>query len=451
MSPLSEVRGKPIAIRFSLVAATCFLIPAVLFYSMLFSNIVNLPMFDDYPALLNFLNDLTEIPTLPTKAYYFLVSQHHEYKLFFEHALFWTQLNLLGRINLALLCILGDSFIGPLAIVLWKMFLPHHSDKASRLILFIPIPWLLFQLQYAQTLNFAMGGLQNLPVLVFSLAAIYLLLRMTRWTLAAAVVCLVLSVSSSANGLLMIPIGMLILAFRRNYARLSIWALMSGICIAAYFYGYKSTLWLVPSESVIPPLAQFWRPVYVICFLGSAAGYPTKYGSFAFGLMMCVFYAYIAKRGYYSRNSMVGWSVLFLMLTAVGVAGLRSELGIIYSISSRYTIYSILLVIFAWFVIVEEWLIHKRRSPQYNRVFQGVVVGAVLFSLAMDVRGLRFLTRRNRDLVTGMILYERHPTQPTVGPIFPQPRSRDGQEFNLKARDILAKSAKLGIYQPPVY
>ena len=189
----------------------------------------------------------------------------------------------------------------------------------------------------------------------------------------------------------------------------------------------------------------------MICFLGSAGAYPIKSGSFVLGMMISVFYAYMTQRGYFGRNPTVGYSVLFLLLTSVGVAGLRSELGIIYSISSRYTIYSTLLLIFAWFGIVEEWLINERRSSRLNRIYLGAVVAAVLFSIAMDVWGLRFLVRRNRDLVIGMNLYEHHQSQPTAGPIFPPPKAKDGQEFNLRAREILAQSAKLGVYRPLVY
>ena len=252
MLPVFGIDAKSVTARFSIGMAAFFIaVPAVIFYSILFTHVVNVPMFDDYLALLEFLNHLTNIPTFSAKAYYLLTSQHHEYKLFFEHALFWMQLNLSGHVNLTLLCIIGDSFALWLGIVLWKMFLPRHADLATRLIFFVPIPWLLFQLQYAQTLNFAMGALQNLPVVVFSLEAIYLLFRKTRWAFFAALACLVLAVSSSANGLLMIPIGVLILAFGRNYARLIFWAAISALCVAAYLYDYSPTLWLVPSHSLV--------------------------------------------------------------------------------------------------------------------------------------------------------------------------------------------------------
>ena len=60
------------------------------------------------------------------------------------------------------------------------------------------------------------------------------------------------------------------------------------------------------------------------------------------------------------RNPLVSYCVLFLLLTAIGVAGLRSDFGLAQAVSSRYTVYSALFLILAWFAIVEEFLEHSR-------------------------------------------------------------------------------------------
>jgi hypothetical protein len=131
------------------IAAFFIAVPAVIFYVTFFRHLENAPINDDYPALLHFSNHLMALPHLSEKIYYILISQHNEYKHFLEHVLFWIQLELSGHIDFTVLCILGDSFVLGLALLLWKMFLPCHN-LATRLTLFIPISWLLFQLQYAQ-------------------------------------------------------------------------------------------------------------------------------------------------------------------------------------------------------------------------------------------------------------------------------------------------------------
>jgi hypothetical protein len=248
----------------------------------------------------------------------------------------------------------------------------------------------------------------------------------------------------------MIPIGGMILARHRSYTRLLVWAATSILCLAAYFYAYDSMLWLNPPRSSFSSFAQLSRPYYVMSFLGSAAGYPVKAASFVLGIAICVFYALLARRGYFHKNPTVGYGVLFLLLTSIGVAGIRSNFGVIHSLSSRYTIYSTLLLIFAWFAVAEEWLANQHIPLRRNHLFWTAAVATVLFSIAMDVWGLRFLERRNRDLMLGMSLYQ-HPLnqQSAPGPVFPPPKSEEEQAFNLKARDILNRSIKLGIYRPP--
>src|SRR6185437_2047779 len=101
----------------------------------------------------------------------------NEYKLFFARAIGWLQLLICGRINFAVLGVIGNVFVALLALLLWKIFLPAHKNLTTRLVLFIPVSWLLFQLQYWGTVNSPFAGLQNLPIILFSFSAIYLVNR----------------------------------------------------------------------------------------------------------------------------------------------------------------------------------------------------------------------------------------------------------------------------------
>ena len=428
-------------------------LPIAIVYFILLTHIVNIPIADDYDALLNFSIHLRNAPKLSDKLYYCITNQHSEYKLFFLHVLLWLELNLFGHIDLKLLSVIGDSFILLLGILLWRMLLPRHQCLATRMAFFVPVSWLLFQLQYAQTLNFAMAGIQNLAVLVFSLAAIYFLHCANRRAFLAALACLLLAISASGNGLLVVPIGLIILVLNRRYRDVAVWAAVSAICIAAYLYGYDSRLWLLGlPPATVSPLAQFLRPLYTISFIGSAGAYPIRAGSLVLGVAICVFYFYMAKTGHFYRNPVIGYSVLFLFLTAVLVTGFRFNYGIGSSTASRYTIYSTLLLIYGWFTIVEEWLIPKTQPALRNRILVIVTAGAILFSVAMDVWGFRYLRNRNQNLVTGMRLYEHSASvQSIVGPSFPAPRTKDDQAYNLWTRDLLSEASKLGIYRLPSY
>jgi hypothetical protein len=428
-------------------------LPVILFYTVLFRNLRDIPILDDYDALLVFLNQLIPLQGISAKASYFLAAQHNEYKLFFVDGLAWLQFTLMGHVDFRVLSVIGDGFVLLLAGLLWKMFLPNEKDLATRLALFIPASWLLFQLQYWQTLNWSMAGLQNVPILVFSLGAINLLVKGTRSAFWGAVVLFILSVAASGNGFLLIPVGLLILVLNRRYLRVVVWLLAAAGLIAAYAYRYN--IWSAqtgPHSSVVTnfhPLA----PAYVIAFIGSAASFPFKAGSFVLGALLCVFFFYLARKGYFRRNPLVSYCVLFLLLTAIGVAGIRSGFGISQALASRYTIYSALLLVFAWFAIVEEFLQHRPVSFLHNNIFLGALAATVLFSLCADGGGLLQITSRASSLTQAMAAYE-HPTpsEPQTGPS-PPLLFRESEPitvaFNQRIRPILAESIRLGIYRPP--
>jgi hypothetical protein len=447
--------------RKALIPAVFVALPAILFYAILFRQAINVPLLDDYEALLDFLNQMVELKSVSARASYFLASQHNEYKLFFGHGVAWLQLALYGRIDIRILCAVGNGFVLLLAVLLWKMFLPNHRDLTYRLAFFIPVSWLLFQLQYAETLNWAMASLANLPVLLFSLGAIYLLVRPARHAFCGSLVCFVLAVASLGNGFLLIPIGVLILVLARRYARVVCWLAVSAGCVAAYAYRYnvmssQSRL----NHSVLSQVIRL-RPLYMITFIGSAAAFPVDERyllldialSLFLGLFLCAFFVAAVRRGYVRRNPLVSCCILFLLLTAVGVAGLRSDLGLAQSLGSRYGIYSALFLIFAWFVGVEEFLQSENVPLQHNHMLLVAIAGSVLFSLSMDALGWRNLAGRNRMVILGMAAYE-HPVSPetSTGPIFPLPnQNARWDELDRRAPVILRQSQKLGIYKPPAY
>jgi hypothetical protein len=450
-----SLQGSPASRIHTLIAALFVGFPPIVFYTVLFRNALDIPNHDDYYVPLSFLNQLVLLKTISEKATLFLTFQHNEYKLFFLQALAWLQLVLCGHVSLTLLDAIGNGFVLLLGFLLWKMFLPTHRDFATRLAFFIPVSCLLFQLQYWETLNWASTGLQHLAVLPFSFGAIYLLVRGRRWAFCSALAFLILAVASDGNGFLLIPIGVLILALRRRYAHLAVWLLASIGCVAVYAYHYNVMSSQTNAHHSVFSTFHPLNLAYVISFIGSAGGFPFQSGSLLLGSLLCMFFIYMAYRGYLRKNPLVSYCVLFLLLTTIGVSGIRSGFGVAQSLSSRYAIYSALFLVFAWFAIVEEFLQHRRVSPLGNGFFLGAAAAAILFSLCMDWVGSITLEKRNLEFIQAMTAFE-HPASPgsTVGPapLLPlPPNSPEIDEFNRESRAILIQSIKLGVYRPPPY
>jgi hypothetical protein len=443
-------------LRTKTVAAALVALPAVLFYAVLFRQSINLPDEDDYDAILAFLNKLAQLQSFPAKITFYLTTQHNEYKIFFEHGLVWALAAVFGHVDFRLLCAIGNGFVLLLGILLWKMFLPEHKDTFTRLMLFVPASWILFQLQYVELMDWAMPSLQHLPSLFFSLSAIYLLVRTTAWSYYGATACLILGIASSGNALLLVPIGALILLRRRSYARMTGWLVVSAVCIAAYAYHYSFTPDQNSHHSIFWKMAHA-RPTGMLVFIGNAIAVPRRWDFFLWsvrlsavaGLVLCIFFAFLTWKGYFRRNPTVGYCVLFLLLTAVGVAGIRTG-GARQEAMSRYGIHSALFLIFAWFAVVEEFRLHAGNRLR-GWLLAGAVAVAMLFSVGMDVMGWRYLVARNRELISGMTAFERTASSETrVGPVLPVPNQPAWlEELEGRAAQILTESIRLGIYTPP--
>ncbi|MGO8758969.1 MAG: hypothetical protein ACLQG3_12670 [Terracidiphilus sp.] len=440
------------------VPALFVALPAALFYGILFRCLVNLPVLDDYDALLGFLNQVVQQKGAAARLLSFLAAQHNEYKLFFAHGVAWAQFALVGHVNFSCLCVLGSSAVLVLALILWRMFLPAEKDFARRLAFFVPVAWLLFQLSYWETLDWAMASLENLWVVVFSLGAIGCLLRPSRKSFAAALVLYALAIAASGNGFLLLPLGLLVLGLRRRLVRAAGWLAVSAVCIAAYAYRYNPMSSQSPSHGSVFSALLHLRPDYAIAFAGNAGAIAGKSAlsigiSLALGASLLALFGWLARRGYGRRNPFVSCSVLFVLLTALGVAGLRSEFGLTQSLEPRYTIYGVLLAIFAWAAVAEEFVQHRRGALLNNTPYLAMAAVAVLFSLCMDEIGYLNLARRERDAIAGMAAFEQSAGKPASGgPVLPFPHETANlTAFRARAREILSESIRLGVYQPPSF
>ena len=454
-SPARQSTGRATPLRLA-IPLFFVALPAILFYAILLRDMVNVPFYDEYGAALDFLNRLASINGFVPRLAYYLAAQTNEYKLFLYHAFIWMQFSLTGHIDFAILSVIGNGFVLVLGIVLWLMFLPRHTDLAARITFFIPVSWLLFQLQYWENLDWATAVNQHIAVLPFVFGAICLLLRSGRIAFSFALLFLVLAVAADANGVLLFPIGAAILILGRRFKRLAAWLLASAACVAAYAYRYTPRHEPPLINQPVATTSHHFNPAYILAFMGSGVSFPILGASLVLGALLCLFFAWLVYRGFVRRNPLVSWCVLSLLLTAIGVAGLRSGFGIAQAAASRYTIYSALFLIFAWFAIAEEFLQNKPASLFKNDILLFAVLLSIPWSLSMDLLGGLQLGRRSHALVTAMEAYQ-HPTSPgsQTGPSPPLLDLRVASDpvtdaFNRRVRPILADSIKQGLYSPPL-
>jgi hypothetical protein len=231
-----------------------------------------------------FAGNYDQLPTLKAKVLYIATEQVNEYKLAFAHSIIVSEMETTRHVNFAVLTTLGNLFLLPLGYLLWLTYQENGIDLNRRLLEFLPISFLFFSLTYWPNLNWTTTGLVNIPVIFFSLLAIYLLLpskmlQATRCRLLLACLAAVLAAFTSANGFLLAPVGLLILLPRREYARSLAWCASFILPLAAYLYHYARLVHSMVSDFYIT------RPLFFLAFLACGA-VPYRWPAAVLGLVI---------------------------------------------------------------------------------------------------------------------------------------------------------------------
>ncbi len=435
---------SPVWLHRLLVAAVC--LPALVVFLVLLHEAVNIPILDDYNVILIFSLHWLAEPSSLKRALLVISFQDSDYKLLFAHTLLALQLSVLPRISLPFLLACGNLSLLPIWLLCWKTWFADRQQLLERLLLFLPVSFLLLQLNYAETLDWAMGALQNLPVIAFSFAAIFLLSRPGRAAFPLACLFSAGACASSGNGFLLAPIGLLVLLPHRSLRRTLAWLCPFPVMLALYLYHYH--LLLVGSSG---PLSL--KLLFFLSFIGSAfeniSGLPVRHLAIFFGLLICLVVGHAARTRFDRRNPTAFFFTLWILLTAALVAEARSRLGLPQSLSVRYKIYCDLLLIFCYGYAADRVRLSSLSKQGRRRLYAVVTTAIIAFSAVSDVLGYHFLEKRRQRILTGAQQFLADPahTTPMINPNDPAATNmRNNQEL---ARQSLNQAIQTGIYTLP--
>ncbi len=379
-----RVEGRAALLRLS--AFALYALPAAAFYRSLLPFTIDVPRADDYGSLVLFSIQFTEARGFLSKILVVFTEQFNDYKLIFENFIAALSLVFVGRLNFTFFQILGDLFVVPVVLAVylaWKdgfedAFAGRGAEDRGILLLlgFLPVPYLIFQLNYWETLNWAMAGLTNLPVVAFALLSIRFLPKPTRPALLFACGFFVLAVFANGNGLLLAPIGVaLLLAQSRRKCAIA-WALLSLVLSGLYFYRYHSYRLTGP----LLDLPFQIRLRYALSFLGAAAAdfSARPRSNLLLGALMAAIAAgsFLSKRARREQPALL-YGALFVVLTAVGVSALRSKFGLGESLAPRYRIYSDVLMALSFLLVV-------KRLGASPRAYCAVALAAFAFAASAN-------------------------------------------------------------------
>ena len=371
----------------------------------------------------------------------------------FINAIVLAQYSMLGRVEFLSLVEFGNAFAALIFIVVIFMARISPGDTIKRLYLLLPVSYLIFQLQYASALDFAMCSLQQLTVIYFSLLSIYLLERSSRWSFSWACIALVLGIASSPNGFFVVPVGLLMLAQTRRWFRMPAWILTSGLILIVYLFRYGHAQSTEVQQGSKGSLLHF-NIIYALSFLGSsAARFVSLAPSLALGLVLCGVFLCAAKRGYFHRNPAVFYSMLFILINAIAISGLRSDMGLTQSLASRYRTYSNLFMAFSYIFLIDDILPLWKKETARRVVLVAAAALSVAFCILSDIAGAHFLHDKKLALTHNYkVEWTKDPSaihdaEVKGNPAFQNQMNKGNFEVRVP---IMKESVRLGVYRPPL-
>ena len=395
--------------------------PAIAFYSLLSGTTVNVPYLDDYDTILRFVEGERSVSEL--------LAPHVEHRLAGVRVVASTALALTGEIDFRLLAVAGNLGVLATATVLYLGFRPK-ADSPGKLLAFVPASWFLFQPQYWDSFFWATSALSNLWVLPISGLAFIALLHRQPIAVAAAMALTTVAALTQANGLLCLPIGLVLLAFQHRGRAAAAWiafglalggAYASGLALPD---GHPGGLSALGSGSVI---------LYALNFLGAAGGFGIPSASTAVGLAVAASAVVLAPSAM-ARNPAL-YALLLLVTASAVLNGLGREFisGPDYALgATRYRFYGSAALAITYLLWAEGLGAGRlRRAFVASGIAAAMAFGIASFALGIE-QARAVSTRLERGIVNWP--YSRR------GLAHPDAQS---------AHDILGRAVSAGIYRAP--
>jgi hypothetical protein len=173
------------------------IIPALLFFKVVFDSAVNLPIKDDYDAILNFILDFRSASFSQKIA--LLFSQHNEHRIFHSRLIYVTYYMLFGEINFRHLILIGD-----LQLVIMFAISVYFIRKATRKywnILALIWGLAIFDLNTYENGDVAMTAIQNYGIVMLFFVTLLFYSQDKKKYLIPAALFHVICIFSSGNGI----------------------------------------------------------------------------------------------------------------------------------------------------------------------------------------------------------------------------------------------------------
>ena len=334
----------------------------------------NIPNWDEFDTAIDLLIALDLRPSLPEIGDRLFALQN-EHRTAVSRLIFAVSYWISGGIDFVALAVLGNLF---LAGVFW-LLLARVDAGPARLRLAAIFSLAVFQLQHHESLYWAGSSIDHFLVVLASIAALAALTSRSGWSLPAACLLGFVATFSLAHGLLVWPLGVMLLWMQKRPRAIPPWAAAAAGSIALFASGFS-----VNPGHPIPGYADLPRViVYWLTLVGSSPALDhVELAPWLGGVVVLAMVA-LAVRGFRSGERLpltaAAWCLGAMALIAGGRALLATEWA---PITSRYVILSSISCALVLWIFVERLLARQARAGQW--CLGGVLVLLVAFNLAAN-------------------------------------------------------------------
>lgn len=382
----------------------CVLLPPVVFFAMFFIYTVNIPVNDDYKAVLNFINELINVDSIKDKIM-LIFSQHNEHRIVYDRLWIIISYKLSEQVNFNFLALIGNlSLIG-----IFGIFYQKIREINLNIFYLFPISVLIFNISFWENMTFAMAAMSNLTIFLFSLLSIYFLTKndLSKKQFFFSCIFFVMAIGTQGGGLMLIPLIIAVLVYKKQMKFLYVFLALTAIILSLYFYDYQKPDEAVP---IMETLKNFKMRSILFAFalLGNAFNYYLIFTNdidesigitSIIGFVFFIIYLYSLKKEYYKKN-LFAFSVMTLIIITAFVTGIsRSHMGLSTAGASRYRITGVVFAIGLYF-----WFLDNYKDAKRFKMYVGII--SLLYFTICGINQYEYLSYRKYKSLLGALKYQ---------------------------------------------
>lgn len=335
----------------------------------------NIPNWDEFDTVLGFLLALDAGAGAQEIAGRLFAVQN-EHRMLASRLLFATSYWLSGGINFIALAVIGNLFL----LGIFARFVGGVSEPAPRLRLAAIFSLAVFQLQHHESLFWAGASIDHFFVILAAVVALGALTSANRWSLPVGCTAAFLATFSLAHGLLVWPIGAVLLWSGGRRRECILWLAAAATSAGLFFLHFHiNPGHRTPGFAELPAIVVYW-----LTLAGSspALGNVTLAPWLGALLVAATATLLALRRGGQAGEKLARATLVWCLGAMAMIAWGRALLAPEYApITSRYVILSaIACALLAW-LLVERALAQRKSEPWW---LGAMLAGLVGFNLAAN-------------------------------------------------------------------